>query len=66
VNLKVALGHKIQTANDEKLTKMPWYNQLFWYSKVKQNNETLTTLLFDGCGGQNQSQYRSTIMKFHW
>jgi len=34
------LGHKIQTANDEKLTNMAWYYQLLWYSKVKQNNET--------------------------
>ena len=28
----------------------------FTDSKLKQNNETKTTLLFDGCGEQNQFQ----------
>lgn len=35
------------------------YKTNFADSKVKQNNEGLSnTLLFDGCGEQNQSQYR--------
>lgn len=38
----------------------------FGGSKVRQNNETKTTLVFYSCGEQNQSSNRWTIMKFHW